>query len=78
MHGGLIATVFDESLARNALLNLPTHIGVTAFLHINYRAPCMADQFVVVRTKMDTQKGRKVTVSGRMETLDGQLIADAK
>lgn len=77
IHGGLLATVFDETLARNALMVIPSHIGVTANLNINYRSPCMADQFVVVRTKLDSQKGRKVNVSGRMETLDGQEIANA-
>jgi hypothetical protein len=44
IHGGLLATIFDESCARNALLNLPSHIGVTANLNINYKSPCMADQ----------------------------------
>lgn len=78
IHGGLLATVFDETLARNALMNIPTHIGVTANLNINYRSPCMADQFVVVKTRLDQKKGRKVVVSGSMETLDGELIADAK
>ncbi|CAK9786891.1 unnamed protein product [Cutaneotrichosporon oleaginosum] len=77
IHGGLLATVFDETLARNALMNIPTHIGVTANLNINYRSPCMADQFVVVRTRLDAKKGRKVVVSGSMETLDGERLADA-
>ncbi|KAK4684025.1 hypothetical protein P7C73_g6183, partial [Tremellales sp. Uapishka_1] len=77
IHGGLLATVFDESLARNALLNLPTNIGVTANLTLNFKSPCMADQFVVVRTKLLEKKGRKVTVSGTMETLDGELLAEA-
>ncbi|ORY21291.1 mitochondrion protein [Naematelia encephala] len=78
IHGGLIATVFDESLARNALLNLPTHIGVTASLTVNYKAPCQADQFVIVRTKIENVNGRKAMVSGTMETLDGDKVAEAK
>ncbi|WVF69660.1 hypothetical protein IAT40_004439 [Kwoniella sp. CBS 6097] len=77
VHGGLLATVLDESLGRNALLNLPSRIGVTANLNINYRSPCMADQFVIVRTKLDTIKGRKCIVSGSMETLTGERVADA-
>lgn len=77
IHGGLLATVFDETLARNALMNISTHIGVTANLNINYRSPCMADQFVVVKTRLDEKKGRKVVVSGSMETLEGERIADA-
>ena len=68
IHGGLIATIFDETLARNvsahtislvlaisilamltvipqqALLNLQSHIGVTASITINFKSPCTADQ----------------------------------
>ncbi|KAK1921685.1 HotDog domain-containing protein [Papiliotrema laurentii] len=81
IHGGLIATVFDESLARNAMLNLPSHIGVTASLTVNFKSPCQADQlsnqFVIVRTKLDNVKGRKAVVSGTMETLDGEKVAEA-
>lgn len=77
IHGGIIATVFDETLARNALVNLPSRIGVTASLTVNYKAPTMADQFVVLRTKLDTIDGRKARVSGTMETLDGDRLAEA-
>jgi len=65
-------------LTYQALMNIPSHIGVTANLNINYRSPCMADQFVVVRTQLDSKQGRKVKVSGYMETLDGERIADAR
>ncbi|GFZ47858.1 hypothetical protein JCM24511_05605 [Saitozyma sp. JCM 24511] len=77
IHGGLISTVFDEALARIALLNLTSGIGVTANLNVNFRVPCMADQFVMVRTKLESVQGRKVKVSGTMETLDGEVVADA-
>lgn len=77
VHGGLLATVFDETLARNALLNLPSHIGVTASITVNYKAPTQADQFVIVRTKLESLRGRKVNVSGTMETLDGQRLCEA-
>ncbi|KIR60452.1 hypothetical protein I312_103460 [Cryptococcus bacillisporus CA1280] len=78
VHGGLLATVLDETLGRNALLNLPSRIGVTANLNINYRSPCMADQFVVVKTKLVELKGRKCTAEAKMETLNGEVVADAK
>lgn len=58
-------------------MNIPSHIGVTANLNINYRSPCMADQFVVVRTQLEHKQGRKVNVSATMETLDGERIAEA-
>jgi hypothetical protein len=34
-------------------------------------------QFVIVRTKLESVQGRKVKVSGTMETLDGEVVADA-
>lgn len=70
IHGGLLATLLDETLARTvsaffspvassfmtlltegiivkAINNLPERVGVTANLHINYRAPTRADQVCV-------------------------------
>ncbi|TYJ56037.1 hypothetical protein B9479_003280 [Cryptococcus floricola] len=77
IHGGLLATVLDETLGRNALLNLPSRIGVTANLNLNYRSPCMADQFVIVRTSLKELKGRKAVVEAKMETLHGDRVVDA-
>jgi hypothetical protein len=31
----------------------------------------------MVRTKLESVQGRKVKVSGTMETLDGEVVADA-
>ena len=77
IHGGLLATLLDEILARTAFFNLPSHIGVTANLSVNYRAPTKADQFIVVRTKLAKVDGRKATVQGRVEDLAGNLLVDA-
>ncbi|KAG6864907.1 hypothetical protein C0991_006436 [Blastosporella zonata] len=77
IHGGLLATLLDETLARTAIANLPDKVGVTALLTINYRAPTRADQFIVIRTFLNEAKGRKVTVTGRVEALDGTLLVEA-
>ncbi|TCD61993.1 hypothetical protein EIP91_007633 [Steccherinum ochraceum] len=77
IHGGLLATILDESLGRIALLNLPEKIGVTANLNLNYRAPTRADQFLVVKTRVLEQKGRKVVVAGTVEDLQGTVLVDA-
>ncbi|KAJ7124703.1 HotDog domain-containing protein [Mycena filopes] len=77
VHGGLLATLLDEALARNAITNFPEKVGVTATLSLNYRAPTRADQFVVLKTKLVELNGRKATVSGRVEDLDGNLLVDA-
>jgi len=77
IHGGLLATLLDETLARTALSNLPEKIGVTAKLSLDYRAPTRADQFIVIKTTLTKAKGRKAEVSGRVETLDGTLLVEA-
>ena len=97
VHGGVLATLLDETLARivsrspsllfggpismtkfQAIANLPDKVGVTAQLTLNYRAPTRADQFIVFKTFLKEAKGRKVTVSGRVEDLDGTILVDAR
>ncbi|KAH9487430.1 hypothetical protein JR316_0001505 [Psilocybe cubensis] len=77
IHGGLLATLLDETLARTAISNLPEKVGVTAQLTLNYRAPTMADQFVVIKTRIQDVKGRKASVTGRVEDLSGTLLVEA-
>ncbi|KAJ7288631.1 HotDog domain-containing protein [Mycena rebaudengoi] len=77
IHGGLLATLLDEALARNAFTNFPEKVGVTATLQLFYRAPTRADQFVIIKTQLVDVKGRKVTVSGRVEDLEGTLLVEA-
>ncbi|KAI3483027.1 hypothetical protein L1887_54147 [Cichorium endivia] len=57
VHGGMLATVCDEALARTAMYNLPGKIGVTARLEIDYRKPTMAHQFIVLQTELVEKKG---------------------
>ncbi|GAA96191.1 uncharacterized protein L969DRAFT_84053 [Mixia osmundae IAM 14324] len=78
VHGGLLATLMDESIARPAILALPSKLGVTANLTINYRSPVFADQFVVVRVNSDKIDGRKSWASGSIEDLNGKRLVDAE
>lgn len=77
IHGGMLATVLDEMLARVAIKNLPDKVGVTASLTVNYRAPTTADQWVMVKVDLDSAQGRKAKVTGRIENLSGAVLADA-
>ncbi|GAA5900056.1 hypothetical protein JCM6882_002601 [Rhodosporidiobolus microsporus] len=77
VHGGLLATVMDEALGRTALLNLPTNIGVTATLTMNYKKPTFANQYLVIRTELERQQGRKAWVKGRIENTEGEVLAEA-
>lgn len=69
VHGGFLATMLDEGLARCAFAALPHRVGMTANLNINYTAPCKAGQFVVLRGHVTKVEGRKAWVEGRIETL---------
>jgi acyl-coenzyme A thioesterase PaaI-like protein len=69
VHGGLLATLMDEGLARTCFAALPHKVGMTASLKIDYRAPCKADQFVVLKAKTTKVEGRKAWVKGQLETL---------
>lgn len=64
--------------APQSILNLPEKIAVTANLSLNYRAPTRADQFIVMRTRVVEMKGRKITVAGTVETLDGNVLVEAR
>ncbi|KAJ7684197.1 HotDog domain-containing protein [Mycena polygramma] len=77
VHGGMLATLLDEALGRNAIINLADKVGVTATLSLRYKAPTRADQFIVMKTELVEVKGRKALVKGRVEALDGTLLVEA-
>jgi len=79
-HGGLIATLLDESLGRCAIARFPSKTGVTANLELNYRAPTVTNSFYVVRAVpvLEGATERKMWVSGRLETIDGRVCVESK
>lgn len=74
VHGGLLATMLDEGLARCCFPALPNKVGVTANLQIDYKKPTKAEQYLVLRAKTTKVEGRKAFVEGHIETMpdDGQ------
>jgi acyl-coenzyme A thioesterase PaaI-like protein len=83
VHGGLLATLMDEGLARTCFQALPSKTGVTASLKVDYRSPCRANQFVVLKANTTKVEGRKAFVKGRLETLppdgtQGKLLVDGE
>lgn len=82
VHGGFLATMLDEGMARSCFGALPYGIGMTANLNINYKAPARAGSYVVLRATTTKVEGRKAWVEGRIETLVGEgetpvVLADA-
>lgn len=78
VHGGLLATVLDETLARTSFFHLPHKIGVTAHLEIDYKKPVKADSVVVVETKLVEHEGRKAWVEATMTDLRGNILVQSK
>lgn len=74
IHGGMLATMLDEGLARACFPALPNKVGVTASLKIDYRSPCPAGRYVVLKAYTTKVEGRKAWVKGWIELLgdDGE------
>lgn len=74
VHGGFLATMLDEGLARACFDALPNKVGVTASLKIDYRVPCPAGNYVVLKAYTTKVEGRKAWCKGWIELLgdDGE------
>jgi len=70
VHGGFLATMLDEGLARCAFPAMPNKVGVTANLQINYLRPTMAGQYLVLRATTTKVDGRKAWAEGWIESLE--------
>ncbi|PQE32917.1 thioesterase family protein [Rutstroemia sp. NJR-2017a WRK4] len=79
-HGGLIATILDESLGRCAIRQLGASTGVTATLELKYLKPSVTNAFYVVRCVpiLEGASERKRWVEGRLETLEGRVCVEGK
>lgn len=79
-HGGLTATIMDESLGRAAIMRLVGKTGVTANLELKYLRPIKTLQFYVIRTVAVPEGAteNKQWISGRLEALDGTVCIEAK
>ena len=83
VHGGMLATLMDEGLARCCFPGLPNKVGVTASLKVDYKRPCKAGQYIVLKCETDRFEGRKAWVRGRLETLpvegrEGEVLVEAE
>lgn len=76
LHGGFIATVMDEGMARCAFESLPSGFGFTAHLAINYLKPLPQDSFYLLTAKKSKSQGRKVWVTGTIQKLQDKAAED--
>ena len=83
IHGGMLATLLDEGLARACFPTLTNKIGMTASLTITYLRPCPVESFLVLRAETTKVTGRKAWAKGWIELLtndgaDGQRLVEAE
>lgn len=83
IHNGVTSTILDEGLCTAGFPLLPSKKGTTGRLSINFRNQAPPNSTLVLRAKVTEAKGRKVTISGHLETLPATgsdkpvVIADA-
>lgn len=70
VHGGFLATMLDEGLARCVFPALPNKVGVTAQLNVAYKRPTMAGQFLVLYANTTKVEGRKAWATGGIWPLE--------
>lgn len=83
IHGGLLSIMLDEGLARCAFNSLPSKIGFTANLNVNFRNPSPANSYLLLTAETVKAEGRKCWVKGRIELLEddekpGKLLVEAE
>ncbi|KAJ7288621.1 HotDog domain-containing protein [Mycena rebaudengoi] len=77
VHGGFLAVLLDEVMTRNAIMNLPGRVAVTATLSLTFLSPALVDQFLIITTRLVELKGRKATISAQVKDLSGTLVVES-
>jgi acyl-coenzyme A thioesterase PaaI-like protein len=76
VHGGLVSAVLDEATGL-----LATHYrfpSVTARLFVRFRRPVPINAELSVRAFVESERGRRTSVSGELRGPEDDVLADAK
>lgn len=77
MHGGITATIIDEVAGWFVMRKMQTS-GVTSRLNVRYEKPINVEtKQLVVRAKMNEQRGRYIYIDVTVENGDGEKCASA-
>ncbi|KAJ3554804.1 hypothetical protein NPX13_g10514 [Xylaria arbuscula] len=69
VHGGALFALFDDIFARCAAMVVPSGVGMTANLNIDFRKPSIPNRIYVLRARVIKHEGRKVWVNGSVRCL---------
>ena len=75
VHGGILASLFDETLARAVALH--GHWCFTARLEVRYRRPLPVGASVEIVARQGRERGRFVEATGEARLADGEVVAEA-
>lgn len=84
-HGGILATILDETMGRAVLAEEGAGSGgiaeerfmFTAKIELRYRQPVPLHQEFVVRGRVEKDRGRMAMVSGEVVLPDGSVAVEA-
>ena len=76
VHGGLLATVFDETMAR--LLLEKELKAITARLNVRYQGPLSVGESVTVRARITKQRSPLIETAAEAAKADGTVVAEAR
>lgn len=77
LHGGLAATILDETIGRAISIEHPDAWGVTVELTVRYRKPVPVDQDVRALGRITRDTGRLFEGTGEIVLPDGTVAVEA-
>jgi acyl-coenzyme A thioesterase PaaI-like protein len=75
-HGGIIATILDETMGRAMLSDNPNRLLMTAKMEVRYRHPVPLDTEIVFRGTIIKDRGRLVQAEGQAILPDGTVAVE--
>ena len=78
LHGGVAASILDETLGRAVLIENPDKWWVTMSLELRFRLPVPLEKPLKVIGQVDIVKGQIYEASGHILMIDGRVAISAK
>ncbi len=77
LHGGIIATILDETMGRAAMVEDPNRFMFTGKIEIKYVKPVPIGEQITVTARLTKDRGRVAHASGELKLADGSVAATA-
>lgn len=76
-HGGISATILDETIGRAIMLTCPNTFGITLELTVRYKKPVPLGEELRAVGRIVSDNGRVFTGNGELYLPDGEIAATA-